>query len=32
MAVNGESLQQPYAHGYDSALTTRWHAARTAEN
>jgi len=28
----GESLQQPYAHGYNSALTTRWHAARTAEN
>jgi ubiquinone/menaquinone biosynthesis C-methylase UbiE len=28
----GESSQQPYAHGYNSALTTRWHAARTAEN
>lgn len=29
--TTGESPQQPYAHGYDSALTTRWHAARTAE-
>ena len=32
VAMAGESQQQTYAHGYDSALTTRWHAARTAEN
>ena len=32
LTTAGESPKQLYAHGYNSALTTRWHAVRTAEN